>query len=192
MNFIKAAGCALLLCASVNAGVILHYTGPVLDRSSGDPSLFPAGLGDHFDITITLPSLAVGSDYVWGDLNPPPQATFSWSDGAIQFAIGSTALFGADQNEIALPSPGHPVVSLFGVNGEGVFAFSGGVFGADAVIACPGGSVDPTECSPNYIQYSSAGNGTWTMTTTPEPQSMLMAAAGLLALAGLTRRRGRN
>jgi hypothetical protein len=158
----------------------------------------PVGLGDHFDITITFPSIVpIGVDYnsLPGGGPAAPYSHFFWTDGSVQIGLRP-------------PSPGQPVlagydilrtglndvtVTAYGVGGDQgrMFATIVGGFSLDSVQVCGGNApFDPNFCEPFYLGVSSSRSpGRWTITDTPEPRTFALAGGGLGLFALLIRRR---
>lgn len=193
MNIMRFLSCALPLCCSLTASEIWTYTGPVMTYVSGDPSLRPPGLGDHFVITITLgqpsPRNALYTVNPVNDAwNTPSPPSISWRDGTVEFGLAGPYL-GID--EIGKDAEGKPFVGFLGVGGFGAretWAFVGVGMGADAIEVCNG---DPTvSCvGGSYDERASVATGTWTVTETPEPHALFMIPSGLLAMWAIPRAR---
>ena len=198
MTFMRIAPrlltCLLWAGIALNASEIWKYSGPIL-TGTGDPSLRPAGLGNHFDLTITfsqpLPHIDLTyDDFFWRGTNPDGTAfvasdfdlsyTISWSDGSV---VG----FHPQLNEINFTNPSAPWISagptipIDELGAAGIYVTLGPPNG-DSLIIC-----GDSRCHSSYIATSAPG--TWTVSETPEPHALFMVPSGLLGLWAIPRMR---
>ena len=190
----------VLVAAAAQATAIWTYTGPVMTFVNGNPALKPAGLSDHFTITITLSSNPrPGVEYTPGfdtggwtasDNGQPIDVSVAWSDGSVHIDLATSGWLGAE-NQIG-DSVGS--VRLAGSAGDGaagtlwVLAGSGG----DSILLCNG---DPTVLcaggpSATYFARSAGGaQGSWTVAQVPEPHNIILAGSALFCLWAIPRAR---